>query len=179
MRDRTARLLRNQLSHALDEALAGQSPAPFRERGHELLARAEKPAYQAFVRDRLARYDRAFAEIAARGLDRPWEQALVLWNHRLFFEVHDLLELEWRQAREGQRLALRAVIQAAAVYVHLDRGNSSAARRLAARAILGLRAHGRELPPFSGLAQLLTALEHLEAEPPRLEIGAGTAFSAE
>jgi uncharacterized protein len=95
----------------------------------------------------------------------------VLWNQHLFFEVHDVLEEQWRLAEGGRRQALQAMILAAAVYVHLEQGNHAAACRLAAKAALGLREHGRELPPFAGMEQLLTALDNLDREPPRLEIG--------
>lgn len=170
MLDRPARLLRNALSHALGEALAAGSPEAYRELGRELLAGPSDPIHLAYARDRLARYDRAFAEITARGLAGPWEQSLVLWNHRLFFEVHEVLEQVWHRARGDRRQALQAVILAAAVYVHLERGNAGAARRLAARAASGLRAHGGELPPFEGMKLLLDALDSLDRNPPRLEV---------
>jgi uncharacterized protein len=168
--DRSARLLRNTLAHALGAALASRSPAPFRQRGRELLARIDNSVHQAFVRDRLTRYERAFTEIMDLGPVGAWEQALVLWNHRLFFEVHEVLEGIWMPAGGPRRQALQAMIRAAGAYVHLEEGHTQSARSMAAKAAASLRAHGHELPPFSGLERLLPALDRLDAEPPMLEI---------
>jgi uncharacterized protein len=176
-RDRSARLLRNELTHALGAALASRSPEPFRRRGRELLARIDNPEHQAFLRDRLTRYEQAFAEIMALGSAGPWEQALVLWNQHLFFEVHDILERIWLPAVGARRLALQAMIRAAGAYVHLEEGHTQAARRMAAKAAAALRAHGHTLPSSFGRERLLTALDHLDTEPPTLKIPAKAANS--
>jgi uncharacterized protein len=175
--DRSARLLRNDLTHALGDALASGSPAPFRQRGGELLARLSNAGHRAFVSHRLTRYERAFAEILALGPVGSWEQALVLWNQHLFFEVHAVLEGMWLPATGARRQALQAMILAAGAYVHLEEGHRQTARRMAAKAAASLRAHGHALPPFSGRDRLLAALDRLDVDPPRLEIAATDASS--
>jgi uncharacterized protein len=169
--DRQARLLRNELSHALVRALETSSPRPFKLVGQELLARVTDTVHRTYISDRLARYDHAFAAIRELGPTGSWEQALVLWNHLLFFEVHDVLETTWRHAEGAKREGLQAMIRAAGVYVHLEQGNLPGARRMAAKAVISLRAwRSNGLPPFASRKRLIDALERLDPEPPRLKI---------
>ena len=88
------------------------------------------------------------------------EAAAVLFDARLYFEVHELLEPAWREAGAGERQALQGLIQIAVGYQHLANGNFAGARalldegrqRLRGQALEGLdldafgEAVGRTLP---------------------------------
>ena len=78
---------------------------------------------------------------AMRGLDRAslgggtgraCRIAAVLWNERLFFEVHEVLEKVWVGASGDERQALQGVIQIAVAFHHLAHGNRRGARSLVA-----------------------------------------------
>jgi hypothetical protein len=163
--DREARLLRNGLAGSLLVALTTGDPGAFRQKGGELLARAGAPVHRAYLEDRLRRYEAAFAAIDRLDIGDPFAQALVLWNHGLFYEVHELLEPLWRQSQGPRRQALQAMIRAAGAYVHLEAGNHKGARSMAAKAITGLQASSSGLPPFAGRERLLAALANLEPAP--------------
>jgi len=73
----------------------------------------------------------AFDRTRARaGVDRACRVGAALWNERLFFEVHEVLEVVWRSATGAVREALQGVIQIAVAFHHLAHGNVRGARSL-------------------------------------------------
>ncbi len=56
--------------------------------------------------------------------------AAALFDAHLYFEVHELLEPSWRDARGNDREALQGLIQVAVGYQHLANGNFAGARAL-------------------------------------------------
>ena len=66
------------------------------------------------------------ADAVAAAVDR----AVVLWNERLFFEVHEVLEAEWKRTSGDVRQALQGVIQIAVALHHNAHGNPRGARTL-------------------------------------------------
>src|SRR5207249_1411417 len=67
---------------------------------------------------------------AGAGVGRACRVAAALWNERLFFEVHEVLEAVWKTAAGAERQALQGVIQIAVAYHHLAHGNPRGARSL-------------------------------------------------
>jgi hypothetical protein len=61
---------------------------------------------------------------------RAVDAAIALWDERLFFEVHEVLEAVWRSATGDVRQALQGVIQLAVAFHHLAHGNRRGARSL-------------------------------------------------
>ena len=61
---------------------------------------------------------------------RACRVAASLWNERLFFEVHEVLEAVWKTASGAERQALQGVIQIAVAFHHLAHGNRRGARSL-------------------------------------------------
>lgn len=106
-----------------------------------------------------ARAGRAARAIAQRPLDgddgdlgRALDDAAVLFDAGLFFEVHELLEPHWQQAVGAQRQALQGLIQIAVGYQHLANGNVRGARSLlveGAQRIEGGVLAGRHLDGFA------------------------------
>jgi hypothetical protein len=113
------------------------------------------------------------AQSASRALaDRPAERirlradaldaAAALFDAHLYFEVHELLEPYWRDARGVDRETLQGLIQAAVGYQHLANGNVAGARALLEEGrarLIGRSLDGRALDPFTtGVARSLERL---------------------
>jgi hypothetical protein len=79
------------------------------------------------------------------------DAAAVLFDARLYFEVHELLEPAWREAASGEREALQGLIQIAVGYQHLANGNFAGARALldeGRRRLRGQTLEGLDLDAF-------------------------------
>jgi hypothetical protein len=168
--------LRNALAHlviaALDDpdaeaALAwladdptGGAPVEVRDRLHALhlvesdgvLLDVHRPHGER-VRLHAARSRRAAASFrqhppAADGgrVAQAIDRAIALWNERLFFEVHEVLEAEWTRAAGDERQALQGVIQIGVALHHHAHGNPRGARTLMREGRERLAATGRALP---------------------------------
>ncbi|MFN8543827.1 MAG: DUF309 domain-containing protein [Candidatus Binatia bacterium] len=74
---------------------------------------------------------------------RAVHQAAALWNARLFFEVHEVLEAVWKDAKGDVRQALQGLIQIGVAFYQLANGNLLGARTLMAEG----RAHLTAVPP--------------------------------
>jgi uncharacterized protein len=85
------------------------------------------PSEEEEVTDKLQRYVgalgewRAAPQYAAR--DTALRKAALLFNHHLFFEVHEVLEAQWRVEHDPPRLFLQGLIQVAVAFHHLERRN--------------------------------------------------------
>lgn len=156
--NRTARDLRNSLSVALAQALAAGRPDIYHQLTRRWRACGLSAGCRGYLADRLERYNQAFATCNARPGASPMETALVLWNLGLFFEVHEVVERLWRAAGGGRREALKGLVQAAGVFVHLEAGRLEPATRLAARAAQRLERWRKNLPEISNLDDLLAGL---------------------
>ena len=167
---RLARDIRNTLSQAYVHSLEQGDPSLFRNSAAELLTGDLAPIHRYYIRDRLERYDQAFAEIRQNSFADELTQALVMWNKELFFEVHERLEVIWQEASGERRQALKGLIKAAAAYVHKEHGNKKAALSLAVKAVALLSRYGEALPVCLNLSELLERLERPDEEPLKFEI---------
>lgn len=162
--DRLSRDLRNDLSAGLLAALAGGDPAPFLTVAAAYRQQPDLPPYASdYLAERLACYR---VVVATAGRDR--EQApLLLWDHELFFEFHELLEQRWRQAAGVEKEVLQGLIRAAGSYVHRRAGNTAGAAKMAARAAGAIRQYRDRLPAGFAAEPLLAGLAATDAPPPR------------
>jgi hypothetical protein len=166
--DRLARDIRNDLSGALLKSLPELTWV--KEVGNTFLAdKRVLPHHQAYIHDRLHRYQAVSATVKrhqASGFICP---ALAMWDEHLFFEVHECLEGEWYPAPVGDRKkALQALICAAGTFVHLEQGNQIGTTKMAARARSGLKEFGNALPELgAALESILACLEQPDT-PPRI-----------
>jgi hypothetical protein len=74
------------------------------------------------------------------------DRAIALWNERLFFEVHEVLEAEWTRVAGDARQALQGVIQIGVALHHHAHGNARGARTLMREGRDRLTATGHALP---------------------------------
>lgn len=166
--DRTARDIRNTLSSALIAELSGAEPQALDALSRQWLSQVSAPVHRDYILCRQALYRRIVERASAAHIADPRQQAVLLWNAGLFFELHELLETIWREVAPLERTALKGLIQAAAVYVHLGRGKSDAAGRLAVKARLNLQTGASRLAFIANLESLLLALDSPRMPPPVL-----------
>ena len=114
------------------------------------------------------------------GTGRACRIAAALWNERLFFEVHEVLEAIWKPATGAERQALQGVIQIAVALHHLAHGNRRGARSLLTEGRGRLATVPATTLPVLDVERLLAATAGLETAlargeapqeaPPRLEL---------
>ena len=168
--DRADRDIRNELSKAFVQALEEGRPGPFAALAEKWLKTGPPAPCIEFIQDRLPRYQAVLEEVKRAGITDPLHRAAVIWNHGLFFEVHEQIEDFWHESVGGRHRALQGLILTAGVYVHLEAGNRSAAQKLAQKAETMLTAQGNQLPEIANLSILMEKIRSLDPDPPRIEI---------
>jgi len=167
--NRLARDIRNTLSQAFSEALMKLDKSEFQIAARKWLAGNSGDVYADYIEDRLERYGQVFEKIKTNGINDAKIQAVVIWNHGLFFEVHDHLERLWQQAAGDERQAFKGLIQAAGVYVHLKFNHRQAAERLAVKSADLIQKYAACLSFIGNLNLLIDKLHSLDNVPPLLE----------
>ena len=168
--DRTARDIRNSLSESFAEALAAGDPDKYLSTSRNWLEQNLAALHVEYITDRLRCYDHVFDTIREGGIDDPLQQALVIWNQRLFFEFHDHLETIWQSATGDQKQALKGLIKAAGVYIHLEQDHRQAANSLALKSYRLLQQYAHCLAFIANHEILLEKLKSGDPVPPRLKL---------
>jgi hypothetical protein len=168
--DRTARDIRNTLSDAFTAALAAMDPVEYLNAAHKWRSKKLPERYTHYIDKRLQHYDLVLKTIREDRSNDPLQQAVVIWNHGLFFEFHDHLEAIWHSASGEERQVLKGLIKAAAVYVHLEQQHEQAAKSLAMKSYRLLRQYPHCLSFIANYNTLLERLKNCEPVPPQLEI---------
>ena len=103
----------------------------------------------------------------ALALSTALRKGVVLFNHHLFFEVHEVLEAQWREESSDVRPFLQGLIQVAVAFYHLGNGNFRGTISLLQDGLVKLRPHQ---PAFLGiqLYEFIAALETCREEVRRL-----------
>ena len=166
--DRVARDIRNTLSTAFLAALKDQHSAPFEAAGRHLLQQGISEGKRTYILDRLSSYRKCLAEIQQKKIKTILEQAFILWDEGLFFEVHEILEGLWIEAEGRQKSALQGLIRAAGFYILMESGRRQGAEKMAAKAVQALQSDLAALPYFPSPALLLAKLRDLDPVPPKL-----------
>ncbi len=164
--DRLSRNIRNDLSETVIEVLASGSIIEAEKVAQGYRRQNLADIYEHYITDRLRRYDLALKTLSeGSGL---LDQAAVLWDLQLFFEVHEILEPAWIGASGDEKRLLQALIRAAGVYINLELGYEQRARKICSKALPVLTELHMDLAGSIDAAALITALETLSEEPPRL-----------
>lgn len=167
--DRLSRDIRNSLSEAFVKSLKGMDQGYYRQLSHEWLSKNLAPIYNDYIKDHLQRYDLVFDQIQRNRLTDKLLQILIIWNGGLFFEVHDLLESIWHQTTGDEHQALKGLIKAAGVYIHMEYHHQKAGDSLAAKSSNLMRRYSHCLTFIANLNVLLKKLDNLDPVPPELE----------
>lgn len=116
---------------------------------------------------RLVRFEAVLKDWSATAGEAALTQALrkgiALFNHRLFFEVHEVLEGQWSQAAGEEKQFLQGLIQIAVAFHHLENQNLRGALSLLHDGIEKIAPYR---PAFLGveLAEFLRSLEECRTE---------------
>jgi len=167
--DRLSRDIRNTLSDTFADALARMEPSEYRATAEKWLAEKLAAGYVNYIQDRLQRYDLVLEKIIASRLDDAMLQSLVLWNKGLFFEFHDHLERIWQKTTGDEHQALKGLIQAAGVYIHMEHNRQDAAKNLSIKSLNLIRRYSHCLAFITNLDVLTKKLENLDPVSPTLE----------
>jgi hypothetical protein len=165
--DRLSRDIRNDLSATMVEMLEQLDPGAAQKVAGRYLGMDIESYYKKYIDDRRARSQFAL-KLMRKGPGEVLWRALVLWDQKLFFEVHEVLEHAWHQAAGDEKKILQAMIRAAGVYIKLEYGYAEAARKMAGRALPVLMQQRVFLTRYFDPTRLISALKDLNAEPPHL-----------
>ncbi len=131
---------------------------------------AEWPA----IRAKLIQYGAALEDWSGQAggsaLEVALRKSVLLFNHQLFFEVHEVLEPEWMKEQGEIKKFLQGLIQIAVAFHHLGRGNLAGARSLLHEGLIKIAPHapaclGLELQDFiAGLENCRQVIAGLSPE---------------
>ena len=165
---RLARDIRNTLAETFVDALRQGDKSGYQLAAEQWRVKNLDAEYSTYIQDRLIRYDRAFNQIEKNCIKDAKLQALILWNHELFFEVHEHLERIWQKTAGDQYQALKGLIQAAGVYIHLEYNHRAAAEKLAVKSSDRIQKYADCLTFIANLNMLLEKVKNLDSAPPQL-----------
>ena len=140
----------------------------------ETLRSALTPDFEAdwpAVRTKLLQYGAVLegwsGQAGAPALEVVLQKSALLFNHHLFFEVHEVLEPQWMKEQGEVKSFLQGLIQIAVAFYHLGRGNLAGTRSLLHEGLLKIAPHspaclGVELQDFiaglEGCRQIISGL---------------------
>ena len=82
-------------------------------------------------------------------MNEAFEQGVVLFNRRAYFEAHEAWEALWQHAEEREKAFFAALIQiAAALHLRFERGGGRGTRNLLVQALTTLEGYR---PSFGGV----------------------------
>lgn len=166
--NRLARDIRNTLAQSYADALPQRDQSVYRREAEKWLAKNLNDEFSGYIQHRIKRYDRTLNQMQQNRIKDAKLQALIIWNHGLFFEVHEHLERLWQKTTGDEYQALKGLIQAAGVYIHLEHGHWAAAEKLAIKSAQRIRKYADCLTFIANLNLLLANLKALESGPPLL-----------
>lgn len=149
--------------------------------GRVTLAPAFAAEYGEIV-PKLVQYGAALAEwrrdATAPALTTALRKGALLFNHHLFFEVHEVLEAQWMKETRDERRFLQGLIQVAVAFYHLGNRNLRGALSLLQDGLAKLTPYQ---PAFLGveLREFVADLEAYRAALARLTPGEVPQFRAE
>ena len=158
---RLARDIRNNLSKAFLQSLTQKDMSVFNRCGADYLQQKLGLGYERYVKDRLAKYEEAFAIMGKRDIKEVLAQSAIFWDLELYFEMHELLELQWKEAEGDRRKALQGLIRAAGMKIHAANNNRKAAISMGGKALIDLAKYCGELRGFDKIEAILAEIEQI------------------
>ena len=172
--DRLSRDIRNELSVSLPKAIEIRSLEPVQTVADRFLAGPLPAPHLQYINSRLQNYADALNRLPAN-TDDYMSIAIILWDLKLFFEVHEILEPEWIEAQGDKKLLLQALIRAAGVYINLELGYRDRAAKISSKAIPVLIRFQQELQKDLNAEKLIAALQELAPVAPKICLKTDTA----
>ncbi len=131
---------------------------------------AEWPAVRAKLRQYGAALENWSGQAGGSTRDVVLQKSVLLFNHHLFFEVHEVLEPQWMKEQGEIKRFLQGLIQIAVAFYHLGRGNLAGTRSLLHEGLIKIAPHapaclGLELQDFiAGLEKCQQIISGLSPE---------------
>ena len=171
---RLCRNIRNELSESLIKAVHNRDIGPSIAVAEKYVSQRAEPFITRYITNRITCYKTVLNQIRSADIKRhdTFIIALLLWDQELFFEVHEWLEIKWRDSKGTDKLISQALIRAAGVYIHLEHGRTEGANKMASKAAASLTRYKRFVPPFLNVELLLSKLKALDSAPPKLSTSA-------
>ena len=167
--DRLSRDIRNDLSETIIGVLDKRSLTEANKVADGYRQQNLTIPYIDYIDKRLKHYASALENLPQDS--SLLEQAAVLWDLGLFFEVHEILEPAWIEASGNEKRLLQALIRAAGVYINLELGYEQRARKIGAKTLPVLKELKEELVGSVNGDALISALDTLSENPPKLSLG--------
>ena len=164
--DRKSRDIRNSLSTALFESVELGDKSKIYDAAKSYEDSGLTSPYSEYITNRLIRYEEALQTIWGGNEDPIW-RALFLWDLKLFFEVHEVLEHAWYSAKGQEKLLMQALVRAAGVFIKQEFGYEKQAQKIATKAIAVLK-DTTLLTEYCDVAILVDALEKTGETAPKL-----------
>lgn len=131
---------------------------------------AEWPAVRAKLRQYGEALENWSGQAGGSTRDVVLQKSVLLFNHHLFFEVHEVLEPQWMKEQGEIKRFLQGLIQIAVAFYHLGRGNLAGTRSLLHEGLIKIAPHapaclGLELRDFiAGLEKCQQVISGLSPE---------------
>lgn len=170
--DRLSRDIRNDLSRALPVAIKAEALDPIVSVANHYLDSGPAEIYTEYINHRVSCYRRVLQTPGIKE-HSPLFISLILWDERLFFEVHEILEHAWLKAEGEEKLFLQAMIRAAGVYIKKEAGYHEIALRIGRKALPVLQSCRHRLAAHTDPERLITALKYAN-DPPLLLLNPST-----
>jgi predicted metal-dependent hydrolase len=165
---RLARDIRNSLSKAFLKSISHRESNAFRKVAADLIKHDIEPPYVEYITDRLMRYEETLSIIIREDINDVMRQAELLWQQKLYFEMHELLEEIWKESFGPRKKALQGLIRAAGTQIHASQGRFKAAVSMAQKAIADLAENKAAIADFHCIDLLLEELNKTVVDADRL-----------
>ncbi len=148
---RRCRDIRNAIGHGFIKSLQRHSVAPFTSAVHNFESQKTSSEIKHYIHHRQACLEKISKQIKTMPQDHDhfFEIASLIWNHGLFFEVHEWLEEKWILSKEDQKKSIQALILCAIAYEQLIYNKKGPSQKVASKAIMLLKKFRATIPnPF-------------------------------
>lgn len=165
--NRICRDIRNQLSEKFIQAIGTGDIQPIIKTAEYFLNQSLEPYMRDYINNRLQLYRTIVQQVESSQKTIQNMIALELWNNKLFFEFHELLEKDWMRSTGADKKVLQALIMSAGTYMLLNSGRTSGAIKMASKAIEGLKEYKNMIPKCFDADLLIRKLSTLDYNPPK------------
>ena len=168
-KSRLCRNIRNELSESLMKTIHSGDIGSSYTVAEKYMSKGIEPFINNYINNRIMRYKVIVTQIQTANIQihETYIIALLLWDQELFFEVHEWLEIKWRNSQGTEKIILQALIRAAGTYMHLECDRHMGAKKMASKAVETLIRYKESIPVFN-VELLIEKLKALDPVPPKL-----------
>ena len=165
---RLCRNIRNELSVSLMKAIHNGDIGSLYTVAEKYMSEGIEPFINNYINNRIMRYKAIVTKIQTANIQihETYIIAVLLWDQELFFEVHEWLEIKWRNSQGTEKIVFQALIRAAGAYMHLECGRHMGAKKMASKAVATLIRYKESIPVFN-VELLIAKLKALDPVPPK------------